>query len=1300
MKSTKRLLAILSLFFLMFSSSVSAAAVPEKSKSTKGQQNQKTIQQIKKAELDKQYKDTDIVRVIVEMKSEPAILVAQKQNKRYKELPDATKTQLKNEKLSEQQAVKNKAKQNRVKLIEHESFTTVVNGFSAEMMYGDIEKVEELAEVSDVQVVNEYTRPEEKPDMVYSKELVQAQEAWREYGFKGEGMIVGVIDTGMDPNHRDMVLSSETKEELTKSKVNKFVKNNALKGKYYTEKVPYGYNYMDENDTIGDIGPDASMHGMHVSGTVGANGDEENGGIKGVAPEAQILALKVFGNDPNMPSTYSDIYVKAIDDAIVLGADVLNMSLGSTAGFVSPEDQEQKAVERAVNNGILMSISAGNSAHFGNGFANPWASNPDVGVSGSPGVSYDSLQVASVENSYMDLDAVNYSFGSESGKAAFLSAGSVHPNSLATKTFEVAYGGLGKPEELSNVAGKYALIKRGELAFTEKALNAQAAGAVGVIIYNNADGYVNMQSDPAIKIPQLFMLKQDGDKLQAALAAGEQVTLTFNGEKVKSANPEGGKMSAFTSWGLTPNLDFKPEITAPGGQIYSTLENNEYGMMSGTSMAAPHVAGGSALILERVDNEFVVEGFDRVNIAKNLMMNTAKPIIDQGTVNAAFGWELPYSPRRQGAGIMQLNSALQTPVIVTEASTDEAKVALKEVGNTFEFTLKAKNYSNKKVKYDVAANLQTDFAAYGELGWAADGLEAQKILDSSIKVNGQDATTVNIPAKGIATIKVSVDVSNAKVVDPSITGDWETPVAIDEVFPNGYFVEGFVTLKDPNDVNAELTVPYVGFKGDWDKAPILDGTKYDESSFYGMAGAVSESADSYNYLGYNPVEDLFQKEAIAISPNGDKVQDQIIPVLSFLRNAKQAEFAITDESGKTLRKLRTENNLRKHYYDRGNGSNYTLNPAWGWDGKLNNAVAEDGQYYFEIKTVVDFKGADWQSVKIPVKVDTVAPSVKANLVEDNSTVKIEAADNENGSGLSYLDVLVNGETILSEPLSGDTEEFELPEALDEKEEVTVVAYDNAGNSAEAKAELGESSNDKTVPYVYLDEPAALEVYNTNDLNVSGTIKEESDMKEFTINGQEVELTYNEEKEQYEFTSTLHFEDGVHSFEVKATDAADNTISFKRTVMVDATAPGVEVTGLPSSMYVKHNAKDPVVNVKVTDNFDELRISLNGSELFYNEFKEPYAMRNIEKVLKKVKLELKDGPNQFIFEAVDLAGNKTAKTIDLYKLQKGEKEPDKGETPDKGAAPVPDKGNPLKPEKPGLPGKPENPGKPDPGKEEM
>mgnify|MGYP001161698179 CR=1 FL=1 len=1264
----KRSAVALLMFMLIFSSSVSGAVLPEKSPSTKGDENRKTVQEIKKSELDKQYKKTDIVRVIVEMKTEPSVLYAQKQKKKYKELPDATKQKLKNEKLSEQQKVKDRAKKNRVKMIERESFTTIVNGFSAEMMYGDIELVEEMPEVAEVQVVNEYEKPQEKPDMVYSKELVQAQEAWRDYGFKGEGMVVGVIDTGMDPSHRDMVLAGDTEKELTKAEINKFKKDNGLLGKYYSEKVPYGYNYMDENDTIRDIGPDASMHGMHVAGTVGANGDEENGGIKGVAPEAQILALKVFGNDPNMPSTYSDIYVKAIDDAIVLGADVLNMSLGSTAGFVSPESAEQKAIARAVENGILMSISAGNSAHFGNGFANPSSENPDIGVSGSPGVSYDSLQVASIENSFMDLDAVNYQFGEESGKAAFLSASNVHPNDVEKKTFEVAYGGLGKPEELSGVAGKYALIQRGELGFVDKAINAQAAGALGVIIYNNADGYVNMASDPSITIPQLFMLKNDGDKLAAALQDGQTVNLTFNGEKTKSANPEAGKMSAFTSWGLTPNLDFKPEITAPGGQIYSTLENNQYGMMSGTSMAAPHVSGGAALVLERVDNEFGVTGFDRVSVAKNLMMNTAAPVIDKGTVNSAFEWNIPYSPRRQGSGIMQLHSALSSPVIVTEASTNEGKVALKEVGNTFEFTLKAQNFSDEDVAYDVAANLQTDFAAYGEMGWAADELEAQKILDASVKVDGQDSAEVTVPANGSVSFKVSVDVSNAKVVDPSVTGDWETPLDINEVFPNGYFVEGYVTLTDSADVNPQLTVPYVGFKGDWDKAPILDGMKYDDSSFYGMAGAVSESADSYTYLGYDPVNDSFNGEAIAISPNGDKVQDQLIPVLSFLRNAKQVEFAITDEDGKTLRKLRTENSLRKHYYDGGRGATYTLNPSWGWDGKISNQLAQDGQYYFEIKSVIDYAGAEWQSVKIPVKVDTAAPSIQAELIEGNTALKIEAADNPEGSGISYIDIFVEEESILDEALSGDTEEFTLPEELEAGTNVKVVAYDFAGNSSAATVEVGEVSNDKTVPYVYLEEPEALEVYNTNELTVSGTIKEESGMKEFSIAGTPIETKYNEAKGQYEFETKMTFEDGVHSLEVKAVDTANNAISFKRTIIVDATGPTVEIDGLPSSKYIKHNKKDPVINITVTDNFDQLRFYQDGSELFYQEFQEPYAMRPIEKEFKKIKLSLKEGLNVFTFEAEDLAGNKTTKTVELYKLKKGEQPPQNNETPDGPAKP--------------------------------
>ncbi|MBX4384171.1 S8 family serine peptidase, partial [Mycobacterium tuberculosis] len=82
-------------------------------------------------------------------------------------------------------------------------------------------------------------------------ELVQAQEAWREYGYKGNGMVVGVIDTGIDPDHQDMILSDETEVDLTESKVNRIKADNELPGSYYTEKVPYAYNYMDEDEVIG-----------------------------------------------------------------------------------------------------------------------------------------------------------------------------------------------------------------------------------------------------------------------------------------------------------------------------------------------------------------------------------------------------------------------------------------------------------------------------------------------------------------------------------------------------------------------------------------------------------------------------------------------------------------------------------------------------------------------------------------------------------------------------------------------------------------------------------------------------------------------------------------------------------------------------------------------------------------------------------------------------------------------------------------------------------------------------------------
>jgi len=932
--------------------------------------------------------------------------------------------------IAEQKAVKGKMKDKKIKSKEINDVTTIVNGFSADVKYRDIDQIKAIEGVKSVEVVNEYKRPQEKPDMIYSKELVQAQEAWRNYGYKGEGMVVGIIDTGIDFDHKDMKLTDPSKEKLTKSKVEGLVADNGLPGKFYTDKVPYGYNYFDKNDTVKDLGAGASMHGMHVAGTVAANGDEDNGGIKGIAPEAQLLALKVFSNDQSIGSTYGDIYVKAIDDAIKLGADVLNMSLGSPSGFVNAKSPEQQAVKRATENGVVMSISAGNSTYFGSGYYYPLTSNPDYGVVGSPSVADESISVASYENTNMVTDGLKYTIDGITNNAAYLSAGQTHPNTVEQKTFDVLAAGLGGPEDFAgkDFKGKYALVQRGTYNFVDKALNAQKAGAAGVIVYNNQEGIVNMASDPAITIPQLFMLKNDGDTLRAALNSGKTVKISFDDVKTSIPNPDAGKMSAFSSWGVTPSLDFKPEITAPGGQIYSTLNDNKYGLMSGTSMAAPHVSGGSALVLERVDKDFGVDDSDRVSLAKNLLMNTSKPVLFDGEF---------VSPRRQGAGLMQINSALTTPVVVTESKSNVGKVALKEVKNgKVTFQLTAKNLTNKTARYNLSINAQTDspvqngsdlINAPNDVG----ALDLDKYVD--FKINGKAKDQVVVPAKKDVKINITMDAKAAQKY-------------LNSKYPNGFWLEGFVQLTDPTDNNPTLTVPYVGFDGQWDKAPIFDKPMWDAKTYYGYTGVLTSlSGGDYGFLGGDIKTGDTDPAKIAFSPNGDGVQDDALPILSFLRNAKNVTLYVLDSKKHRVATIVNEGDMYKDAYDSGNGSMYTLDPNFVWDGKIKGKTAKEGQYYLQVEGVIDYRAAKPQTIELPLKLDVTKPKLDVKFDVKSKNLTVHASDEKNGSGLSYWDVFVDGKSVTNKAYFSEADtNFNVGDISGHT--VQVVAFDNAGNT--------------------------------------------------------------------------------------------------------------------------------------------------------------------------------------------------------------------------------------------------------------
>lgn len=1153
------------------------------------------------------------VRIIVELDGEPTVMVAKNRGQLYKQLRKAERQQLEQQVEQKQQAIQQSVERDAPSFEVLENFTTVFNGFSAEIEAKDLENIAATAGVKAVYTSNEYEAPKEKPEMIYSKELVQAQQAWHNYGVKGEGMVVAVIDSGVDPSHKDFILTDASQAEITKQEVNSLVADGSVQqGQFFTEKVPFGYNYMDENTEIVDFNAETGMHGMHVAGTVAANGDEENGGIKGVAPEAQVLAMKVFGNDPSIPTTYADIYVKAIDDAIKLGADVINMSLGSTAGYVDEESAEAQAISRAMDSGVLVAISAGNSDMYGSGYFYPTAENQDYGLVGSPSVSTNSLSVASFENSNVTAYSFNATAdGTSLGQMQYLTANDVNPLRVLNEPTEVVYAGLGKAEDFANidVNGKIALISRGDISFVEKGLYAQAAGAKAVLIHNNTAGTINMASDPAITIPYMSMLQQDGLALKAQLDAGKKVEVAFNGDFITMPNDNAGKMSDFSSWGTTPNLDFKPEITAPGGNIFSTLNNNEYGLNSGTSMASPHVAGGAALLFERIDKDFGVTGTERVALAKKILMNTAKP------VEMAAGEFV--SPRRQGAGLMQLANALANEVVVTSTATGEGKVALKEIeGNTFTFTLQAQNYGDEAKTYDVDVNLQVD-ALTQSSGFiiTAPNIIGSEVVTNTVSMDAVDSIT--IPANSTKEFTITADISQLE--------------AFKQYFTNGFFVDGFVTLEDPNEEvtgNPDLAVPFTGFNGEWDDAPIFDKYAWDEKAYWGYTALADEQGTFLNGGGN------FDTARFGFSPNNDGERDVVTPVFSLLRNAKNFKLDVVDAHNNVVRTIRTAENLRKHYSNTAPNVPYTFSSLYTWDGQINGKVAADGAYTLRLNAVIDYDGAQWQSLDFPVKIDTLAPQATATYKD--GTVTLSDVSDGAGTGAEHWQVFVNG-TATSEVLPIGTTSYQFATAPATKDIITVQVTDTARNTTTLEvAQTPPVVVDTTKPIVSILTPGLLQAMNARTIEVTGTITDQSTIKSVTVNGELATFTNTD------FKHTLTFKkDGVYSIKAKAVDAYDNAIEVGRKVLIDATKPKLQIKN-----NYKNNSKSDAETVTVTigDNYDELRLTVNGDEKF-NKSQSVNDLKNYSTTLN-IPLALEKGKNTFTFTLTDVAGNVSTQTITI------------------------------------------------------
>ncbi|WHX98512.1 S8 family serine peptidase [Neobacillus sp. DY30] len=717
-----------------------------------------------------------------------------------------------------------------------------------------------------------------------------------------------------------------------------------------------------------------------------------------------------------------------------MGADVINMSLGSDAGYVDEEyDPVQKAIRVATEHGTLVVAAAGNSGYSTKNTISvpslrPFAEDPDIGTVGAPGVSSYALSVASYENTKMHM----HSLADDSGQSLPFKDQTQFPatynfkvskNLVQDTSYDMVYVNEGK------LASDYPKGKTGYIAVV-KLLNqyssyysiqmtARSAGAKAIIMIPPADlpDYPTLQVSP-VYTPTATTSKTIGEALlnkMSNLPSGQYLSMKFNGDAWVD-NQAKDMMSHFSSMGTPSTLDFKPEMSAPGGNIYSTIPGNNYEVMSGTSMATPHVAGGSALLLQALYQKGLDHSKDTVLKAKLALMNTANVVMDPRTNS-----EVPYSPRILGSGLMKIQNAIDTPVIVTRRDTPleaAGAVALKEIGQTTSFKLNMEAFESPKginnsadIEYNVYVDLLKDRTETKEFDLDADGqLDSKEYLTlTSERIHGATVTVND---------QIVTESTGALVkIKPGQNKMLTVHVSLPDSLTKNSFVEGFVRLvpvaKD-QDKAVPLSIPYMGFYGKWDELRNIDAPAWEKDAFVGYTALWDDHEENSTPMGFDGKR--FHINRIAFSPNYLNTTG-IYGTFQALRNLEKVESYIEDPSGNLIEYLGdfSENTgngqprkIRKNIMAFGN----IKHKGYTWDMKdPSGQYVPDGVYQYVLKTTLDYPNARPQIVKMPITVDSVAPKVSdIQVTPTNGKYKITFNANDNASDFHSAIVFVNGQS--------------------------------------------------------------------------------------------------------------------------------------------------------------------------------------------------------------------------------------------------------------------------------------------------
>ncbi|MBF9651706.1 S8 family serine peptidase [Streptococcus pseudopneumoniae] len=674
-------------------------------------------------------------------------------------------------------------------------------------------------------------------------------------------------------------------------------------GKITVEKADDGRDYFDP-------------HGMHIAGILAGNDTEKDiknfNGIDGIAPNAQIFSYKMY-SDAGSGFAGDETMFHAIEDSIKHNVDVVSVSSGFTGTGLVGEKYWQ-AIRALRKAGIPMVVATGNYATSASSsswdlVANNHLKMTDTGNVTRTAAHEDAIAVASAKNQTVEFDKVK--IGGKSFKyrniGAFFDKNKITTNedgSKAPDKLKFVYIGKGQDQELIglDLKGKIAVMDR---IYTKDLKNAfkkatdkgaRAIMVVNTVNYYNRDNWTELpamgyEADEGTKSQVFSISGDDGVKLWNMINPDKKTEVKRNNkedfkdkleqyypidmESFNSNKPNVGDEKEIdfkfapdtdkelykediivpagsTSWGPRIDLLLKPDVSAPGKNIKSTLNvingKSTYGYMSGTSMATPIVAASTVLIRPKLKEMLErpvlknLEGDDKIDLTsltKIALQNTARPMMD------ATSWKEKSqyfaSPRQQGAGLINVANALRNEVVATFKNKDSkglvnsyGSISLKEIkGEEKYFTVKLHNTSDRPLTFKVSASAIT-----------TDSLTDRLKLDETYKdeksPDGKQIVPEIHPEK-IKGANITFE-HDTFTIGANSSFDLNAVINVGEAKDKNKFVESFIHFESVEEMEAlnsngkkinfqpSLSMPLMGFAGNWNHEPILDKWAWEEGS--------------------------------------------------------------------------------------------------------------------------------------------------------------------------------------------------------------------------------------------------------------------------------------------------------------------------------------------------------------------------------------------------------------------------------------------------------------------------------------